>query len=75
MALGKALEYAVKYWPYAMGALDDGGLPFNRGHGQGQRPEPAQVTAVAARGDAQRRGPGRPDLPRLAGAVVGIRVR
>ena len=27
MALDKALEYAVRYWPYAMGALDDGRLP------------------------------------------------
>ena len=29
MALDKALEYAVKYWPYAMGALDDGRLPLD----------------------------------------------
>ena len=42
-----------------------------RGHGQDERPEPAQVRAVAARGDAQRRRPGRPGLPRLADAVVG----
>lgn len=29
MALDNALEYAVKYWPYAMGALDDGRLPLD----------------------------------------------
>ena len=29
MALDKALEYAIKYWPYAMGALDDGRLPLD----------------------------------------------
>ena len=46
---------------------------LNRDHGQDERPEPAQVRAVAARGDAQRRRPGRPGLPRLADAVVGIR--
>lgn len=48
MALDKALEYAVKYWPYAIGALDDDRLPLDRGHGQDERPEPAQVRAVAA---------------------------
>lgn len=29
MALDKALEYAVRYRPYAMGALDDGRLPLD----------------------------------------------
>ena len=29
MALDKALEYAIRYWPYAMGALDDGRLPLD----------------------------------------------
>ena len=29
MALDKALEYAVKHWPYAMDALDDGRLPLD----------------------------------------------
>ena len=29
MALGKALEHAIEYWPYAMGALDDGRLPLD----------------------------------------------
>lgn len=29
MALHKALEYAVRYWPCAMGALDDGRLPLD----------------------------------------------
>ena len=29
LALAKALDYAVKYWPYAMAALDDGRLPLD----------------------------------------------
>ena len=29
MALAKALDYAIKYWPYAMAALDDGRLPLD----------------------------------------------
>ena len=29
MALAKALDYAIKYWPYAMNALDDGRLPLD----------------------------------------------
>lgn len=29
MALDKALEYAIKYLPYAMDALDDGRLPLD----------------------------------------------
>ena len=28
MALDNALGYAIEYWPYAMGALDDGRLPL-----------------------------------------------
>ena len=48
---------------------------IDRGRSQGKRPEPAQVRVVAARGDAQREGPGQPGLPRLANAVVEIRAR
>lgn len=29
MAPDKALERAVRHWPYAMGALDDGRLPLD----------------------------------------------
>ena len=29
MALDKALEFAVRYWPCAIGALDDGRLPLD----------------------------------------------
>lgn len=29
MALDKALDYAVRYWPYAMGALDNCWLPLD----------------------------------------------
>lgn len=29
MAPDKTLEHAVRYWPYAMGALDDGKPPID----------------------------------------------
>ena len=29
MAPAKTLEHAVRYWPYAMGALDDGKPPID----------------------------------------------
>ena len=29
MALAKALDYAIRYWPCAMNALDDGRLPLD----------------------------------------------
>ena len=46
---------------------------IDRGHGQDERPEPAQVPRMAAGGDAQRRRPRRPGLSGLADALVGFR--
>lgn len=34
MALDNALGYAIGYWPYAMGALDDGRLPLDNKPGR-----------------------------------------
>ena len=48
---------------------------LNRGHGQDERLDVAQVRAAAAPGDAQREEPGRPGLPRLADDVAGVGAR
>ena len=76
LALHRALLYALRYWPYVTNVLGDGrrglgGDLLNSRHREAQRPQPARLPRVAARGDAQRPAPARARRRRPLPAVVG----